>query len=470
MKKIIRVFAVLLFALVAFAGIARAEENTADGLQEENPTVKVNFYDNVKFKDQAVYSFTFSGLGSGKRFDLDQIFTRNNEYYTAFNNSKMQIGLKDGTKKYTFINYVDENGIEINSNYTGEDVVKSFSIETYSTKTNSLRITLKGTKEYTLTKSVTINVYVQFEEYIEPVINHIYTDYVSTGSGSFKGIASSYTHKFSDPSIKTPKTHYQFLYWQFVQNDPADEQVDATKEYKDGDKFTYSLSGKPSGFSQVVRSYAWWQPDVTLNLYSDGTLLSSVSSFESVSIGENPVKFGYTFLGWFDAEGNKIEETTFTAAEAGIDSEVREYTLYAKWERIMVDVKVSVVWDDSNNEDEVRPESVVVELTDGEEVVDSVELSEENNWTHTFNVPKYNTEEEIEYTVSQNEVEFYTTTVDGSIEDGFVITNFHEAWPKGDTDYEEELVQTGSSVNTIYVSFMGLTILGTLISRKKRLS
>ncbi len=444
-------------------------------------TVDVHVYDDKAFantelehlpqyKKELPVAFR-DGEGGSVTLFLDQVFTANNEYYTAFSNRDLRVDVKGTASYYTFLGWYDKDGNEIKEGYTS-NVIKSVRVYDKGDRKNCLEITFKDSINANVKEDVDVNVYVKWEEFTTAILEHEYIDEVSTGSGSWKNVTggtSSYTHTFSDPSEKTPKTHYEFLYWQHEKSD--DEQVDSTKEYKDGDKFTYTLSNKPSGWEGKVTTYAWWQPDVTLNLYSDGKLISTESSFESVSVGQDPTKYGYTFLGWFDAEGNKVTENTFYAAEKGINPEVREYTLYAQWKRIMVDVKVAVVWDDKNDEDEIRPKSVTVELKDGEEVIETVELSEENNWTHTFNVPKYNTESEIEYTVSQNEVEFYTTTVDGSIEEGFVITNFHEAWPKGDTDYDEpEVVQTGSTVSSIYVSFMGLTSLGLLISRKKRLN
>ena len=130
----------------------------------------------------------------------------------------------------------------------------------------------------------------------------------------------------------------------------------------------------------------------------------------------------------------------------------------------MVDVNVSVVWDDNNNEDGVRPASVKVELRDGEEVVETITLSEENQWTHTFNVPKYGEESEIEYTVSQEEVEYYVTTTTGSVEEGFVLNNFHEVWPKGQGGDDFELVQTGDNFNVLSIIVL---LVQALFIRKK---
>ncbi|MBQ6285489.1 MAG: Cna B-type domain-containing protein [Bacilli bacterium] len=102
-------------------------------------------------------------------------------------------------------------------------------------------------------------------------------------------------------------------------------------------------------------------------------------------------------------------------------------------------VKITVIktWDDNYDEDEVRPTSVTVNLMNGETIVDTVTLSEENEWTHTFTADMKVNGTTIEYTVSEDDVEFYEPTITGSMEDGFEIKNYHEPWPKGDGDEDE---------------------------------
>src|SRR5690625_884963 len=70
-------------------------------------------------------------------------------------------------------------------------------------------------------------------------------------------------------------------------------------------------------------------------------------------------------------------------------------------------------------------ESVTVHLLANGEIADSIELSESNNWQHTFlELPLEDFEgNPIEYTVEEEAVEGYKTSITGSVEDGFIITN-----------------------------------------------
>ena len=99
-------------------------------------------------------------------------------------------------------------------------------------------------------------------------------------------------------------------------------------------------------------------------------------------------------------------------------------------------VSVSKAWEDDDNRDGIRPDSVTVRLmADGEPVLDedgnelTVELSEANGWKATFDdLPMYRDHgQKIEYTVQEVDVpEGYGATVEGNAEDGFTVTNTHE--------------------------------------------
>ena len=126
------------------------------------------------------------------------------------------------------------------------------------------------------------------------------------------------------------------------------------------------------------------------------------------------------------------EEIVYTAEEVAVDEYQTSYsedklTITNKHTPATTDITVTKEWDDEDDLAGFRPESVtVILLADGEEV-GTIDLSEENKWTHTFeNLPENAAGEKIEYTVKETKVpEHYTATVTGSVEEGFVITNTH---------------------------------------------
>ena len=100
------------------------------------------------------------------------------------------------------------------------------------------------------------------------------------------------------------------------------------------------------------------------------------------------------------------------------------------------------VWNDAENQDGIRPDSITATLSNGTEVT----LNEENNWRATVgNLPKFSNGKEIEYTWKEDSTEGYTlsgTSTSGTIT---TITNthtpatknveIHKVWKDNDNEY-----------------------------------
>ena len=87
-------------------------------------------------------------------------------------------------------------------------------------------------------------------------------------------------------------------------------------------------------------------------------------------------------------------------------------------------VYVTKEWDDADDQDEIRPDSVTVRLMkNDEQYQDAVELSAKNQWTWSWQeLPKYENGKEIVYTVVEDPVEGYTANYDAKTG---VLTNTH---------------------------------------------
>ena len=92
-----------------------------------------------------------------------------------------------------------------------------------------------------------------------------------------------------------------------------------------------------------------------------------------------------------------------------------------------IDVTVSKVWDDNNNQDGIRPASVTVQLyANGKESGEAVTLSKSNSWTYTWTgLAEKENGTAIAYTVKETAVKDYTSEVTGNATTGFTITNTH---------------------------------------------
>ncbi len=101
-------------------------------------------------------------------------------------------------------------------------------------------------------------------------------------------------------------------------------------------------------------------------------------------------------------------------------------------DNMLNEINIYVVkrWEDKNNASKKRPDSVTVELLNGDKVVSSIILSEENGWAHTFSkLPK-----DGRYSVREKTVANYKVDYSGDITNGFVVTNTYNG---------EKLPQTG---------------------------
>ncbi|MBR2719076.1 MAG: Cna B-type domain-containing protein, partial [Clostridia bacterium] len=87
-------------------------------------------------------------------------------------------------------------------------------------------------------------------------------------------------------------------------------------------------------------------------------------------------------------------------------------------------ITVTKAWNDDNNAANARPESITVNLMNGAQVVDTVVLSQDGQWTYTFaDLPKQDANGNISYSVQEVEVGNYISVIGGNAQDGFTITN-----------------------------------------------
>ena len=94
-------------------------------------------------------------------------------------------------------------------------------------------------------------------------------------------------------------------------------------------------------------------------------------------------------------------------------------------------VTVAKIWDDSDNADGIRPKSVSVTLLRNGNKLNTISLSRENGWKHTFLNLSGN---KASYTIEETPVDGYTASYSGSASEGFVITNSHSAVNPPKTD------------------------------------
>ena len=89
----------------------------------------------------------------------------------------------------------------------------------------------------------------------------------------------------------------------------------------------------------------------------------------------------------------------------------------------VIDIPVTKIWNDQNNQDGLRPASIVVNLLANGEKVAQKELTNAADWKENFTgLPKFKDGKEIVYTIQEEKVAEYTTAIDQA---AYTITNTH---------------------------------------------
>ena len=165
--------------------------------------------------------------------------------------------------------------------------------------------------------------------------------------------------------------------------------------------------------------------DIKVQLYADGS-----KQGEEITLNAGN-QWSYT---WSDLDEMKSgQKISYTVKEAGkvtgydtvISGEAKTgYVITNSHTPELTKISGEKIWDDGDNQDGKRPESITVNLLANGQKTDSkvVKADKEGNWSYTFqNLPKYANGEPIIYTVTEDTVTDYTTEVTGT-----TITNKYQ--------------------------------------------
>ena len=169
---------------------------------------------------------------------------------------------------------------------------------------------------------------------------------------------------------------------------------------------------------------------ITINLLADG---QKVDSKEVQAAADGTWTVEFTKLAKYKA-GKEIKYTVTEDAVAEYESTITDFTITNKYAPKAIDYKVTKVWNDANNQDGKRPESVTVQLfksVDGSKPVavegkkltlTAKDKTDANTWVASFtNLPQYEAGKEIAYSIKEVDVPAgYEASVTGQ-----VVTNTH---------------------------------------------
>ena len=151
---------------------------------------------------------------------------------------------------------------------------------------------------------------------------------------------------------------------------------------------------------------------IIINLFADGKQIEN-KTVKADALGN--WAYSFTNLPKF-ANGKEIVYTVTEDAVEGYTTKVDGNNFINSYKPETTEVSGTKTWNDAENQDGKRPESIIVRLLANgiEKDSQTVKADEAGSWTYRFtNLPKYEAGEEIVYTVTEDAVPDYTTEISG---------------------------------------------------------
>ena len=187
----------------------------------------------------------------------------------------------------------------------------------------------------------------------------------------------------------------------------------------------------------------------------DGTTFDLTTGADGTVTSEALVQGTYKVKEKIAPSGYELNDTEYTLEVTGAGGALQTITD----KPIKTDISVTKTW--------VGPKAgpVTVHLfANGTDTGTTLTLDDSNNWTGSFaNVRKYDQNgTEIQYTVTEDAVNGYDTTITGDQTTGFTITNTEQ--PKNVTPPKQNTTTPKTSDNTNIYLYFGMLFVGTITS------
>ena len=379
------------------------DEDNRDGIRPENITINL-LADGTKVtgvtpkivKDGNTWTFTYEGLPVYKDHGTEIVYTATEE------NVEDYIGHPDGL---TIRNEHPHETIDIpvtkqwvDANDQDGKRPTSIQIDLYAdgTKYDSITLT-KDANASSENPNLWEGVFTDLPKYKEGEEGEPIEYTIKEVSSVLDGETPLYTGTINDFDI-------------INEHIPSKKSISVTKVWSDADDqdgmretsvtvYLYKNGEKQEDTKQVLdESNKWTYTWENLPEYENGDIITYY-------VDEASVPEGYS---------KKVET-----------EDQLNYTITNSHTPIEITISGTKTWEDADDQDGQRPESITVKVLKGEEVVDTITVTpdEEGNWTYeSKKLPKFEGGNEIKYTVVEEKVEGYETVIP---EGEYNITNKH---------------------------------------------
>lgn len=161
---------------------------------------------------------------------------------------------------------------------------------------------------------------------------------------------------------------------------------------------------------------------ITINLLKNGNIIDS-----KVVTAQDGWAWSFTGLAKYNSDGSLINYSITENTVTDYSTTYNGYNVTNTHTPEKVSITVTKTWNDSNNQDGIRPNEIIVKLFANEkDTGKTLTLNSGNNWTGSFTqLDKYSAGQQIDYSIDEVSVNGYTTQISGTPKDGFIITNSH---------------------------------------------
>jgi len=249
----------------------------------------------------------------------------------------------------------------------------------------------------------------------EQITVKLLADGVETGQTTTATAANNWTYEFTN----LPKNKAG----QAITYSVAEEAVAGYTTKVNG----YNLTNSHTPETVSVQGTKTWEDgdnqdglrpeQITLKLLADGVETGQTTT----ATAANNWTYEFSNLPKNKA-GKAIIYSVAEEAVAGYTSTLNGYNLTNSHTPETVSVQGTKTWEDGDNQDGLRPEQITVKLlADGVETGQTTTATAANNWAYEFtNLPKNKAGKAITYSVAEEAVQGYTSTVNG-----YDLTNNH---------------------------------------------
>ena len=374
------------------------------GMAEKIKEVKVNG-ENYTKKDSPLTP----GDGFGKFFYID---SANNKIYLTntgiSNGSRVELITDKGTTSFT----AQHMGLLGSSGNNYKDVKfepknggNDFSIKVFKKNENGKGL---AGAEFDVVKNASGD-----------VVGKITTD--ADGNGHVANLAKdNYTLK----ETKAPRGYVK-----------SEQGIEVKKsDFKDATKEAFKEVENKKEKTSVSGDKKWNDGDNQDGIRPDEVevkLLANGAPIQNQTLKPDPTgKWSYKFddLDKYDNDGNLInytvEEDEIQGYTASYEKTATGYDIINEHKPETVDVKGDKKWLDDNDKDKKRPDEITVGLYVDNTKIKETKATKANNWEFKFeNLPKYKKGKKIEYTVKEEPVEGYTSSIKKASDNVYQIVN-----------------------------------------------